>query len=412
MFEALFTYPKVLGRHQEGPWAEARERYLKHCAGKGAARSTLFRNARELLVIAERIGVQTTTPQSIKLAGRHWARYQRRRGRAHTTRFSEELFVQVASAWLRFLGSLEEPRREPSTFAAQVEDFAAYLRDERGLSPMTIQGRCWHVERFFDALIASKGSPAELTVEDVDNFLSLLGKQGWCRVSVATSAKALRSFFRHAGMRGWCNPGIAAAIDAPRVFDFEGLPSGPEWPDVQRLILSTSGSEPRDIRDRAILMLLAVYGMRSGEVRKLRLTDLDWSREVITIQRQKQGLTQCYPLVSSVGDVILPYLRHIRPHCTRRELFLTVLPPFRPLSSGCMYHVVSRRITRLGIQIRHCGPHCLRHACASHLIAQGLSLKEIGDHLGHRSTNSTRMYAKVDLPGLREVADFDLQWLS
>ena len=64
MFEALFTYPKVLGRHQEGPWAEARERYLKHCAGKGAARSTLLRNARELLVIAERIGVQTTTPQA------------------------------------------------------------------------------------------------------------------------------------------------------------------------------------------------------------------------------------------------------------------------------------------------------------------------------------------------------------
>jgi integrase/recombinase XerD len=217
MFEALFAYPKALGRHREGPWAEARERYLEHCASKGAAYSTLLRIARELLVIAERIGVQTTSPQSIKLAGCCWARYQRRPGRSHTTRFSEELSVQVASAWLRFLGRLEEPqRRQPSTFDAQLEDFIAYLRDERGLSSATIQGRCWQVRRFFEALIDSKGSLEELTVEDVDNFLSLLGKQGWCRVSVATSAKALRAFFRHAGTRGWCDPGIAAAIDAPR----------------------------------------------------------------------------------------------------------------------------------------------------------------------------------------------------
>jgi integrase/recombinase XerD len=176
--------------------------------------------------------------------------------------------------------------------------------------------------------------------------------------------------------------------------------------------MNIGDSEPRDIRDRAILMLLTIYGLRSGEVRKLRLTDLDWSREIITVQRQKQHLTQCYPLVHSVGDAILQYLQQVRPHCTRRELFLTALPPFGPLSSGCMYHVVSRRIRRLGIQTRHYGPHCLRHACATHLLANGLSLKEIGDHLGHRSANSTRIYAKVNLAALREVADFDLRWLS
>ena len=155
-------------------------------------------------------------------------------------------------------------------------------------------------------------------------------------------------------------------------------------------------------------MLLAIYGLRSGEVRKLRLADLDWSREIITVERHKQRRTQCYPLVAAVGDAILQYLRQVRPDCSRRELFLTMRPPFRPLSSSCMYHVASRRISALGIQTRHQGPHCLRHACASHLVAEQFSLKEIGDHLGHRSTLTTSIYAKVDLSGLREVADVDL----
>jgi site-specific recombinase XerD len=73
-----------------------------------------------------------------------------------------------------------------------------------------------------------------------------------------------------------------------------------------------------------------------------------------------------------------------------------------------MYRVVSSRIAKLGINSVHQGPHSLRHACAGHLVEEGFSLKEIGDHLGHRSTVSTRTYAKVDLAGLREVARFDL----
>ncbi|MER9121217.1 hypothetical protein NKH93_32475 [Mesorhizobium sp. M0954] len=77
----------------------------------------------------------------------------------------------------------------------------------------------------------------------------------------------LRSFFRHAEVRGWCRRGIAAAIDAPRLFKQEGLPGGPAWDDVQQLVASTGGEDPRDIRDHAILMLFAIYGLRSGEVR-------------------------------------------------------------------------------------------------------------------------------------------------
>jgi integrase/recombinase XerD len=220
------------------------------------------------------------------------------------------------------------------------------------------------------------------------------------------------SFFRHAEMRGWCSPGIAAAIDAPRLFKQDGLPRGPRWVDVQRLMEGTVGEGPRDTRDHAILMLLAIYGLRSGEVRGLRLEDLDWTGEVITVLRPKQRRTQYYPLVASVGDAILRYLQAARPRCTSREVFVTLKAPFRPLSAGGMYYAVASRLDALGIQAEHHGPHGLRHACAAHLVEAGLSLKEIGDHLGHRGTYATRTYAKVDLVGLREVAAFDLGGLS
>jgi site-specific recombinase XerD len=249
---------------------------------------------------------------------------------------------------------------------------------------------------------------ATVCLEDVDTFLASKRPQGWCRVSVAGSAKALRAFFRHAACRGWCANSIAAGIDGPRLFRQEGLPFGPAWTDVKRLIASTTGDSVRDIRDHAILILLATYGLRSGEVIALRLEDLNWERETVLVTRSKQRRSQEYPLVSEAGEAILRYLRRARPRCAKREIFLTFKAPFRRLSHGAVYHLVSTRLTALGISVPHHGPHCLRHACAGHLVGEGFSLKEIGDHLGHSSAYATRIYAKVDLAGLREVADFDL----
>ena len=305
------------------------------------------------------------------------------------------------------------PHGRWNIFSGQVDDFITHLRDERGLSPSTICCQRWQVEGFLEHVSSSRASIASITVGDIDAFLESKGREAWCRVSVASCATALRSFFRYAERRGWCPPGIKAAIDSPRLFKQEGLPRGPLWSDVQRLIGSTSGSDPRDIRDHAILMLLAIYGLRSGEVRRLRLEDLDWTREVITIRRPKQRRTQYYPTVNSVGNAILNYLQRARPgRGTCRELFVTLKAPFRRLSPGGLYHAVSSRLHTLGIETTNYGPHGLRHACATHLVAEGLSLKEIGDHLGHRSVYATRTYARVDLAGLREVAAFDLGGLS
>ncbi len=115
-----------------------------------------------------------------------------------------------------------------------------------------------------------------------------------------------------------------------------------------------------------------------------------------------------YPLCRPVGDAVLRYLREVRPRCDRREVFLTLRAPFHPLSFA-LGAMVQRRLRALGLTLPRYGPHALRHACATHLLSQGLSLKEIGDHLGHRSSDATCIYAKVDLAALRAVADFSLE---
>jgi integrase/recombinase XerD len=411
MFDRLFQYPRVIARHREGPMLLERAQYLQHCADQGMAQASVIQQANELLVIAQRLDLasdQLITHQQIAAAAERWARYQRRRGRCRGLRWPRERFMQVAKDWLRFLDRLQVCEPEPSAGAQWIEQFVAYMRDERGLSSSTIHDGRWHTEKFFQALAAQGHTLIDATIIDVDKFLESLGQQGWCRVSIVKSARTLRAFFRYAERQGWCKAGIAAAITGPRVFRDEGLPVGPDWSDVERLIRSTVGDGARDIRDRAILQLLAIYGLRSGEVAKLQIEDLNWAQERILVSRLKQRRRQEYPLAPVVGDSILRYLEQIRPSSTYREVFLTLRAPIQPLSAGGMYHLVSDRLRALEIRsVRH-GPHALRHACAGRMVAQGLSLKQIGDHLGHRSASATRTYAKVDLAGLREVADFSL----
>jgi site-specific recombinase XerD len=308
---------------------------------------------------------------------------------------------------LRFLGRLYIPDPEPKPFASLVEHFANDLQHERGLASATIANYQWHIERFLTWFSTQQRIFAEVSVADTDAFLARQGPH-WCRVSTATSAKALRAFFRYGEAQQWCRPGIATAIESPRLFRDETLPAGPAWEDVQQIIPPSDTQKPRAIRDRAILLLFVVYGLRSGEVAKLRLEDIDWALEQITVTRTKQHRSQIYPLTHDVGSAIVRYLQEVRPGCGRREVFLTLKAPFRPLSAGGLYHLTRSRFDRLGVQTGHRGPHALRHACACHLLVQGFSFEAIGDHLGHQSLNSTRHYAKVDLTALREVARFDL----
>ena len=303
------------------------------------------------------------------------------------------------------------PKPKIVPFADRIRRFCRLsARRARACPQPPIRNQNWHVENFLGWLGEQNRSFADVSLEDVDAFLAEQRKTSLVPcVGGQPAPKPCVPSFNYAAVRGWCAASIAAGIDGPRLFQHEGLPVGPSWPDVQRLIATTVGDSARDIRDRAILILLATYGLRSSEVAGLRSARC----ELGAVKRfrshvRKQRRAQEYPLVSEAGEAILRYLQQARPRCARREIFLTFKAPFRRLSQGALYHLVSTRLSALGIHVLRRGPHSLRHACAGHLVAEGFSLKEIGDHLGHSSAYATRIYAKVDLAGLREVANFDL----
>lgn len=415
MFEKLFKCPHTIQRMFSHPLLEERLHFLRHCAEYGTAQSTLQGIARYQLIVVDYLKLQdreTITHAEIEAAAERWAQQQAGspRLKGSLSPLSKSRFIMHATHWLVFLGRMQTPVLPSHPFTQYISEFAGFMRDERGLSSATIVARCLKVEAYLAELYGQQLTLSDLTITHIDNILlQRINQAGYTRITVKTQASILRAFFRYAEQRGWCQCGLANAIKSPRVFRHETLPFSPAWEDVQRLIASTNGACPADIRDHAILLLLSVYGLRSGEVRCLQLEDLDWEHELIRIRRVKKGPVQSLPLSHTVGDAILRYLREVRPrHPACRELFLTLRAPFRALTSQAINYIVTHRWKPLNVAIEHHGPHSLRHACATRLINQGVSLKEIGEQLGHRNMETTRIYAKVDLTHLREVADFDL----
>lgn len=412
MFADLFKRSNAVERYQNAPFAESRLRYLRHCAEEGAATRTLRKIAAYQLVIMDCLELTSGSevhPAQIEVAADRWVSRQPAYHSQKDARASRVCFVAQAKHWLAFMGRLDTPAVPAQPHAQLIEEFASYMSQEKGLSPLTIHTRCGQVAEFFSWYCAGQRTLQDLSILDVDAAIARKGVQGCTRTSIQTYALVLRAFFRYAEMRGWCVPGLAAAIMPPRVYKGETLPAGPTWEDVGRLLASTESERPADIRDRAILMLFAVYGLRVSEVRRLCLEDLDWDKETIRITRSKQQRRiQIYPLSGAVGEAILQYLKEVRPRYRYREIFMPLKAPFRPLGSSALWQVVSRRLRALDVPIRHHGPHALRHACATRMLAQGLSMKEIGDHLGHGSSAATSIYAKVDVVMLRQVADFTL----
>lgn len=410
MFETLFKRPTVLARYRESPYSEDRERHLVKCAARGYSHSMLQKIAWVLLALADHIDIAhgNVTARDIELAVNDRTRFYHSSEPVQDSKESRRFYIRIATEWVRGLGCLESPPDVERPFAAQIAAFARYLCEERGLSPVTIATRCERLAWFFESLHPPRVSLCAISISDVDAFIEAKGNQGWSRSSLATLAGSLRSFFHYAEGLDLCSRGIAAVIESPRLYAQEGLQKGPSWEVVQRLLDSTRGDRPADIRAHAILMLLAVYGLRRGEVAGLTLDDLDWVGERIIVPRPKQRRTQWYPLLPTLGEAIVRYIRDVRPRCAHRALFLTLSAPIRPLSASSITAIARTRLSALGVTMSPRGAHCLRHACAGHLLASGFSLKEIGDHLGHRAAHSTLNYTKIDITGLRQVAELDL----
>ncbi len=405
MFEKLFKCSKAVTKYRTAPLLEERLRFLEYLEGLEFGHEVLRLAARYLLVVTEYLRLpsrqgELIAPAEIEETAVQWSNSSRT-----SDRKARQKFVRHAARWLQFLGWWKPPT-PTHRFVEHIVGYENDMRDERGLAPRTISSRCWRVENFLPQLDVPL---AELTVPQIDTAIAeKVTKCGYARNTVVTLVGVLRDFFRFAEQQGWCHPGLAESMRGPRIFSQESLPNGPTWENVRILIAGCEGDKAVDIRNRAILLLLAVYGFRAGEVVGLQLDDFDWEQDRISVKRSKNYRKYVYPLCQSVGTAVCRYLRVARPKSHRREVFLTVYPPFRPLTQVALYALVARKLKPLGIRLSHYGPHALRHSCATHLLSEGLTLKEIGDHLGHRLPETTAIYTKVDMTGLREVADFDL----
>jgi integrase/recombinase XerD len=390
-------------RRDDAPFCDERNRYLRHCAERGAAPVVIKVKRNELLWIAGRLGPDARQGVGMEVLWRIALERQMLHGAVTAAR----RVVDIGRPWLRFLGWWRE-----QTAVFQYQDlhdrYVAWMRDERGFTPSTVEQWGRKAGKFLHWCEQTNRQLPDLQTSDVDDYFATQGTGRWSRISVANTASALRGFLRYAAAQGMCKHRLSAAICRPRLYQQESLPYAPDWSDVQRMLADTDTDKPRDIRDRAILMLLAIYGMRSGEVVALRLDQIDWPGRTLRLFRLKRRQPQIYPLIPSVAESLARYIDTVRPPSSCSEVFLCIQAPRRPMKAGSIYDVANRRFVALGIEAAHRGGHALRHACATRLLAAGLSLKEIGDHLGHRSTSATSVYAKVNMAALREVGAFDL----
>ncbi len=403
--------PFYIARQEKAPLLREREAFLEHLLQQGTSLAAARGVSWQLLNVIRLLKLNRLRDvwiDEIEDAAKKWTRQQRSNPNIRSYKHSGSYFTYVAKKWLHFAGVLKRPALPRIRFAEEIADFAKWMTEEMGLSMPTVRSRRQKISLFLQWFSERRRSLAAVQLRDVDDFLIFKGNNGWNRKSARGYADALRTFFRYAAKCGWCKPGIEEGISSPRIYAQEGLPEGPEWKDVQRLLEGIKGNNAAALRARAALFLLAVYGLRSGEISRLLLSDFDWRLETFTVNHSKRGGVQKYPLQREVGDAILEYIQKSRPRTSCRNLFLTLKPPYRAIGGSALWKITSRGMQAVGIRCRRRGPHCLRHACATHLLEQGASLKEIGDLLGHRDFRSTSIYAKVHLQQLRRVADFDL----
>jgi integrase/recombinase XerD len=414
MFEQIYQRSKVIERHCQAPLRLEREQYLRHMLEEGYSHDAMITAATYMLHTIRILGLddelRVVYEEEIQRGAELWAEYRGPfRDPGHCHYGSPRSFIKYAHAWLRFHGKLALSPDPP--FHEQTQAFSNALKFTYGLAAATVRGYSNRAQAFLTWLAAQGGDLETVSVADIDKFIAAKRTEGWRSRGIANQCKALRSLFRFAEMRGWCTPNLAPAIRIPRIPRDEPHPKGPTWAQVRQLLKLAEGSEPEHIRARALLLLFAVYGLRSSEVIQLRLEDFDWQSEMFTVRRAKHGGTQQYPIQYEVGEAILKYLQYARPRVGDRHVFLGERRPWGALQHGTVWRTVSRRLRRLGIELDHLGPHALRHTCATRLLQKGSSPKEIADFLGHHGTKSVGIYAECDIAALRKVAAFRLAGL-
>ncbi len=285
-----------------------------------------------------------------------------------------------------------------------LNPYLQHVQAEHEFSPVTLQRVRTQVGSFLDALgrTATRRRFKTLRAEVVEGYLSRHLKDS--PENLASLGSSLRRFFRYCAVRQYTRMDFSGLIPVVRRYRHAALPKGMEDSALERVLGAINKDTPSGARDYAIIVLMMAYGLRGVSVAQLLLDDIDWPRTRIRIRAQKGGKEVVLPLMDSVGDALIHYLRHRCNKSPFREVFLTVKAPVRPLNSLVISHLVRGYMRAAGITQAGGGTRTLRHSWAIRALANDSPIKAIADVLGHRYIDTTFIYAKADLKTLREVA--------
>ncbi len=297
------------------------------------------------------------------------------------------------------------PAPEPGPKEVLLNKFMDHLKDERGYAYSSIRIHRRIISEFLDLLKYEEthNRLASLSIKDIDNFIKHMAKRV-SRVTLKSVTSTLRIFLRFLVVEGVIPPGLENQVGTPRIYRQEKLPRVLPWSTVQAFLQSIDKNTAVGKRDYAIYSLIATYGLRVCDVANLKLDDIKWRAKCIRICQTKTGTPLELPLIDEVGSALYNYLKGVQRHGNYRHVFLRLRAPSGILKPSAISRTFVRWSQKSGLDISYEGPHCLRHSMALHMCRQNISLKTIGDILGHITPESTAGYIRLKTEDLREVA--------
>lgn len=299
--------------------------------------------------------------------------------------------------FLRHKGAI--PSIQPVTDAdPHMSAYLAWLLQHRGASEETIRRYKAEIARLMPML----GKPNQWDAAALRRAFERRSKETPGSASLLVTI--IRSFIRFLIVQGDCQPALLHAIPSVQRYRLSALPRHVDPATIEKIIAACPTGRPVEVRDKAIILLLARLGLRASDIRDLRLDDIDWRSGYLTV-KGKTRRPDRLPLPQDVGDAILDYIVAARPKSVDQHVFLRSQAPFRSFRSPAeIAGIVARTRERGGIDGVPTGSHIFRHSLATNLLRAGAGLESVGTILRHSTPETTAIYAKVDLPMLMKIA--------
>jgi len=287
-----------------------------------------------------------------------------------------------------------------------IDEYGEHLQHARGASERTRHQYIHYVQRFLNEAFTDV-FPDKLRHLQPGQLIQYVMKQKEHHHESVLKSRltALRSFLKFLQMKGLCEARLVKAVPSLPAWKLSRIPNSLTKEQLKKFLASFDRKMPTGRRDYAMALCLARLGLRAKEVTHLALDDMDWRSGTVRITSSKSRRFSSLPLPEDVGKAIVSYLRHGRPLTEERHLFVCHhLHIGQPLQSDVLRNIIRRRFKQTGMKVSSGGTHILRHTVATHMVQQGVSIKEVADFLRHRSLDTTMIYTKVNLPMLLEVA--------